>query len=260
MSTTAPLAPEDIAFLTPYLPTTSPPPDRPFVTLTYAQSLDSRISLGPGLRTSLSGPETKSLTHFLRMHHDAILVGVGTAVADDPSLNCRYPGAEAGGLRPVVLDPRGRWDVSQSKVRGLVERGEGRGVWVLREGEESGGESVDGSGEGWESVFVRAEREEGSGVWRLRWSVILRTLRERGLRSVMVEGGATVITELLKEPELVDSVIVTIAPTWLGREGVVVSPPMVRTEGGERVNAADLVGEVGWRQFGRDAVVCGRLR
>jgi 2,5-diamino-6-(ribosylamino)-4(3H)-pyrimidinone 5'-phosphate reductase len=60
------------------------------LTLTYAQSLDGQIALSPGTQTALSGQETKAMTHYLRYKHEGILVGVGTAEADDPGLNCRF--------------------------------------------------------------------------------------------------------------------------------------------------------------------------
>lgn len=104
----APLPPSALSFLDFYLPPKSHP--NLFTTLTYAASLDSRISLGPGLRTTLSGPESKTMTHYLRSHHDAILVGAGTFVADNPGLNCQYPPADTKNALecsplPVVLDP-----------------------------------------------------------------------------------------------------------------------------------------------------------
>lgn len=89
------------------------------------------------------------------------------------------------------------------------------------------------------------------------WKEILQALKSEGLETVMVEGGATVINSLLARPELVDSVIVTIAPTWLGQGGLAACPSAV-TQDGQRVNAARLA-DTAWRQFGADAVLCGRL-
>ena len=106
---------------------------KPFLTLTYAQSLDSKLSLAPGTQTILSGPETKAMTHYLRSKHDAILVGVGTAVADDPALNCRIEGiALAGQPRPVILDPKARWSPGKwpnqlSACMQLAQQGIGKG-------------------------------------------------------------------------------------------------------------------------------------
>src|SRR5258708_4971830 len=75
---------------------------RPFVTLSYAQSLDGCLSFSCGKPLALSGPETLSLTHRLRSAHDAIIVGVGTVISDDPQLTVRrVPGRNP---QPVVLD------------------------------------------------------------------------------------------------------------------------------------------------------------
>ena len=77
---------------------------RPLVTLSYAQSLDGCIAAGPGQRLSLSGPEALMLTHELRAAHAAILVGIGTVLADDPRLTVRLvPGSHP---QPVVVDSR----------------------------------------------------------------------------------------------------------------------------------------------------------
>lgn len=246
-------------FLDPYVPLDSPgmslagstkPASLPFVTLTYACSLDGMIALAPGVRTALSGPETKSMTHYLRLKHDAILVGAGTAVADAPSLNCRYPGA---GLdeqpRPVIVDPRGRWEVEGTALGRLAAEGLGKQPWVVG----LGGEKETGI----RRLVVGGSMEENDGG-SMDWEQVLKVLKAEGVDSVMIEGGATVINALLAKPGLVDSVIVTIAPTWLGQGGLAASPAAVVTEG-QRVNAARL-SDTAWRQFGVDAVLCGRLR
>ncbi|KAL3473599.1 dihydrofolate reductase-like domain-containing protein [Aspergillus californicus] len=260
-------------FLTPYLP---PKPenqistnDLPFTTLTFATSLDSSLALSPGTRTVLSGPQSKAMTHYLRSRHDAILIGVGTAIADDPGLNCRIDGAGgyggeglSGQPRPIVLDPRARWEVTDdSKIIRLAREGRGRAPFVIT-----------GSGSG---VVVSEERRavleraggkyialdlvEGQGGFD--WGVLLRWLKaEEGLESVMIEGGGSVINSLLEPGSqgLVDSVIVTIAPTWLGQGGVVVSPRRRFDAGGAPV-AASRLRDVKWVPFGEDVVLCGRV-
>ena len=90
------------------------------------------------------------------------------------------------------------------------------------------------------------------------WEMILQQVYKEGFKSVMIEGGAQVINALLKKPELVDSVIITIAPTWLGRAAVQVSPETKRS-GLQPINAANLENPV-WQQFGQDMVLCGKLR
>ena len=67
-----------------------PPSIRPHVTLTFAQSTDAKIAAIPGKQLILSGDESMQMTHWLRSMHDAILVGIGTALNDDPQLNSRY--------------------------------------------------------------------------------------------------------------------------------------------------------------------------
>ncbi len=85
---------EQAARLEPYLPEADDDRlIRPWVLLTYAASLDGEIAAAPGVRTTLSGMESKAMTHYLRTRHDAICVGVGTAEADDPGLT-------VGCLRP----------------------------------------------------------------------------------------------------------------------------------------------------------------
>ena len=230
----------------------------PFVTLTYATSLDSSISLGPERPTQLSGPESKRLTHHLRSRHDAILVGVGTAMADDPGLNCRLHDIDDVHRqpRPIVIDPHGRWPVHQaSRVVRTAREGRGKGVWVIcAEGLEYPSER-------------RAAVEEGGGQilslpmrgLRMDWSIIFMALARRDVRSVMVEGGADVINQLLAPANgrLLDSVIITIAPVFLGQGGVRVSPLRRIGEDGSPAPAARLQ-EVVWRALGEDVIICGR--
>lgn len=263
---------------------------RPFVTLTYAQSLDSSIATSPGARTALSGPATKSMTHFLRSRHDAILVGAGTAAADDPGLNCRLEVEMSGGHqpRPVVVDPRARWEVHEgSKVVQLAREGRGLGPWVLcAEGCEpdpgraavleavggryiavegaraAGGEGVTGKVGGEEDEKGK-EKEKGEAPRpALTWDSIFGVLWEEGINSVMVEGGGTVINDLLllanEGLDVVDSVIVTVAPVWLGAGGVTVAPERPVDAEMRRVPGPRLT-DVMWSQMGDDMVLCGRI-
>lgn len=255
--------PEEYASpLRPYLPPSSPNPKRPFTTLTYAQSLDAHLSLAPGVRTTLSGAETKAMTHWLRAHHDAILIGVGTAIADDPGLNCRLVGEGGEGSRqprPVVLDPSGRWEVSEeSKVVKLALEGKGFAPWVLvRKGVDVGEErrrAIEGVGGRYLAV------PGGSAGDGLPWEVVLKILKTEGVESVMIEGGGKVINGLLELAnagvDVVDSVIVTVAPVWLGRGGVAVAPERGnKGAGGPRLGRGTR-----WVQMGDDVVLCGRIQ
>jgi 2,5-diamino-6-(ribosylamino)-4(3H)-pyrimidinone 5'-phosphate reductase len=109
-------------------------------------------------------------------------------------------------------------------------------------------------------IYVEPKKAASSGRGRFDWHDILDVLSREGLSSLMVEGGAQIINSLLDSQyhSLVDSVIVTIAPTWLGEGGVVVSPARAHDEQGVPIPAARL-SDVKWHPFGEDVVLCGRL-
>lgn len=255
------------AHIEPYLPLNSSTTETkatPFLTLTFATSLDSSLSLAPGTQTILSGPETKAMTHYLRSQHDAILVGVGTAVADNPALNCRIAGVGLEGQpKPIILDPKGRFEIVNGKgeyaecVR-LAREGVGKGPLVLTSNLDKGdGEWNDVlKACGGRYIMMPLSVEEDG----FSWTDVLAVLSREGIKSLMVEGGAHVINTLLqgKYLHLVDSVIVTIAPVWLGQGGVVVSPPR-STDAGGKPKAAARLREVKWQQYGEDVVMCGRM-
>ncbi|KAE8144443.1 dihydrofolate reductase-like domain-containing protein [Aspergillus avenaceus] len=261
--------PSNRSFLEPHLPQNEPTSDLPFTTLTFATSLDSSLALAPGTRTVLSGPQSKAMTHYLRSRHDAILIGVGTAVADNPGLNCRIEGVGGyggsgltGQPRPIVVDPRARWEFTEtSKILELVHEGKGRAPYIMISAQTSPSPEKRELLERYGGKFIPLELTTTvSGGSEIDWGVLLRRLREEGLQSVMIEGGGTIINSLLgpDSAPLVDSVIVTIAPTWLGQGGVVVSPPRRMDGSGHPIAASRLTG-VQWYPFGEDVVLCGRI-
>ncbi|CZT25335.1 related to 5-amino-6-(5-phosphoribosylamino)uracil reductase [Ramularia collo-cygni] len=260
MSEVHELSHEDLTFLEDFMPKRidDDANELPYTTLTWAQSLDGKIALGRGLRTQLSGVESRSMTHYLRARHDAILVGRATAEVDNPSLNCRYPGASFDDQpQPVILDMDGRWAVQgpTSKVHGLATTKQGKFPWRI------GGQDVPGH------TFIAAVETDRHNITtisvpkqagRLAWRDILKAIKKQGVNSVMIEGGAQVIQDLLALPQLVDAVIITVAPTFLGSTGISISPAERRSSTGEIINAAWLE-NMRSRPFGNDIVTCGRL-
>lgn len=264
---TLPFPQFSLDFLQPYLPIQHERREFPHVTLSYASSMDSKISLQPGMQTVLSGPEAKLMTHYLRSRHDAILVGVGTVLADNPGLNCRLEGAGGfGGLgrmwqpRPVIIDPLGRWPVHpECRMLRTAVDGKGKAPWVVV----SPGAQVQPQTlvmlKGYGGDFLRVV--EYNQDWRLRWEAVFRALASEGIKSVMIEGGGTVLSELLN-PEytsLIDSIIVTVAPTYLGRGGVNVSPDSKQDPKGTP-NAALSPRDVKWMPLGQNVIMCGKIR
>ena len=257
----------DLGFLEPYLPDHDEKRQTPHVTLSYASSMDSKISLQPGMQTVLSGPEAKLMTHYLRSRHDAILIGVGTVLADNPGLNCRLEGAGGfGGLgrmwqpRPVIIDPTGRWPVNADcRILRTAVEGRGKAPWVVV----SPGAQIHPQQlmmlKGYGGDYLRIV--EYNQNWRLRWEAVLRALLSEGIKSVMVEGGGAVLSELLNPEytDFVDSMVVTVAPTYLGRGGVDVSPDSKRDDDG-KPNAALNPRDVTWRPLGQNVIMCGKIR
>lgn len=171
---------------------------RPFVTLCYAQSLDGSIALRAGEAFRLSSNESTRLTHQLRSLHDGILVGIGTVLADDPQLTVReWSGKHP---QPIVLDSQLRLPPTAR-----VCSASGKRCWVLTAQEAIARDTLD-------CEFLRVACN-GSGQVSL--VAALQCLRERGIQHLMVEGGAGVLSALLRE-HLVDALVLTIAPKIIG--------------------------------------------
>jgi diaminohydroxyphosphoribosylaminopyrimidine deaminase/5-amino-6-(5-phosphoribosylamino)uracil reductase len=92
----------------------------PFVQLKIAVGCDGRIAPGDGKPRWVTGPVARAMAHLLRARTDAILVGRGTILADDPQLTCRLPGLEARSPHRFVLDTSARTPLASAVVRGAV--------------------------------------------------------------------------------------------------------------------------------------------
>ncbi|RVX74426.1 hypothetical protein B0A52_01552 [Exophiala mesophila] len=254
-------------FLEPYLPDHKLPRTRPHITLTWASSLDSKISLLPGLQTIISGPETKAMTHYLRHRHDAILVGVSTAISDDPSLNCRLANpAGFGGFsweyqpRPIIIDPQARLQIRPDmKVLRNAAEGKGKAPWVVvAPGAMLHPVAVSTlKAHGGEYLMINDYHPTHGG---LNWEGIFNVLFREGIKSIMIEGGGVVLSELLKigYAHLVDSVILTIAPAFFGKAGVPVSPDPTFDPTGKPI--ATRLRNIKWQPLGEvDVVLCGQM-
>ena len=188
---------------------------RPLVTLSYAQSLDGSIAARPGHPLTLSGPQSLVLTHSLRSCHDAILVGIGTVLADNPHLNVRL--VRGRNPQPVIVDSRLRFPPYADLL------GNGRAPWIVaKEGADPARRQA------LEAAGARIFCLPSSNGWVDLGALLIR-LGELEVNSLMVEGGAQVITSFLGA-RLVDQVIVTIAPLLVGglRVGDGVGPANLR--------------------------------
>jgi 3,4-dihydroxy 2-butanone 4-phosphate synthase/GTP cyclohydrolase II len=176
---------------------------RTLVTLSYAQSLDGSIARERGKPLALSGPESMRLTHQLRAAHDAILVGIGTVLADDPQLTVRL--VEGESPIPVILDSR----LEISPTARLFQNPK-KPILACFESEVNSIRARDILRAGASLLSVKAD-EAG----RLSLPHLLKELSQRGIKSVMVEGGAKIIGAFIRQ-NLVDRVMLTITPVYVG--------------------------------------------
>lgn len=207
----------------------------PYVTVKTASTLDGKIATATGDSRWVTGEAARERVHLMRHQHDAILVGSGTALADDPQLTTRLPGGGRNPLR-IIADSRLRLPLSArvfrdgqaptlvlttplaptAKVRELEQIGVE--VWVL--------ESADG---------------------RVPLREALRRLASRGVVSVLAEGGGQLNFSLLQE-RLVDEVVAFIAPKIIGGAG----PTSYQGSGWEKMADALHLREVQVEQIGED--------
>jgi 2,5-diamino-6-(ribosylamino)-4(3H)-pyrimidinone 5'-phosphate reductase len=180
---------------------------RPKVHLNCAISLDGRLAYAGGKRALLSGPHDLARVQQLRADLDAILVGVGTVVADDPSLRVhwdllqRAPGREP--LR-VILDTQGRLPRTSKVLDGSQP-------------------TLVATSSACERVFPGSAEVVRFGETEVDLVALLQELARRGVRSVLVEGGAKVLASFLRDG-LVDALTVYVAPVVIGGT---TAPPMV---------------------------------
>ena len=209
---------------------------RPHVVLKLAVSTDDRIA-GHGHKTvAITGEAARARMHLLRAQCDAILVGIGTVLADDPLLTCRLPGMEARSPVRVVLD-RSLRIPSTSR---LVHSARGTPLWVVTsELAEAPAASILGA-EGAQVIRV------ASTPIGLDLPATLHTLAERGITRLLVEGGARVASSFVTRG-LVDEVWLLRGPDAIGADGVAALDALPLTaitrSPGFRVHASEALGK-----------------
>ncbi|MGN6517697.1 MAG: bifunctional diaminohydroxyphosphoribosylaminopyrimidine deaminase/5-amino-6-(5-phosphoribosylamino)uracil reductase RibD [Rhizomicrobium sp.] len=179
--------------------------NRPLVTLKVAQSADGFTARAPGEPQWITGEDARRFGHLLRAKHDAILVGIETAIADDPELTCRLPGLEKYSPIRIVFDSKLRLDPNSKLAR--TARSIPTLVFTVRDG---GAElcALDV-----EIIRVDADRDGHVSI-----PAALRVLAERGIMRLLVEGGATVHSAFLSAG-FADRLEIFTAPMSLGNSG-----------------------------------------
>lgn len=182
------------------------------LTVTFAQSLDGKLAGALGSQVALSCRESMLMTHWLRSRHKGILVGVNTAINDNPQLNTRLLSGDPPTPQPIVLDTHLRFPLDAKLLRNYRE-GRGMQPWIFTQTSQ-------------EQLWLdRKQALEAAGARIVDLPstrdipAVVDRLRQMGIHSLMVEGGAQIIRSFIQSP-IVDNLIITVSPTFIGEHGV----------------------------------------
>jgi diaminohydroxyphosphoribosylaminopyrimidine deaminase / 5-amino-6-(5-phosphoribosylamino)uracil reductase len=182
---------------------------RPFVTLKMALSADGKVGLAGRKPAAISCEAMRARVHLSRAESDAILVGIGTALADDPQLTCRLPGMADRSPVRVVLDPRLDLPLSSQ----LAQTASQVPVWLMAS-TDANSRKADALRSAGVEISPAAEQDG-----RVHLGSMLKLLAERGITRLMVEGGPKTAAAFLKAG-LVDQVVLLRSPMTIGPEGI----------------------------------------
>lgn len=265
--------------------------DRPFVTLSFAQSLDAQIALyldknnqdetiddgnnnnnhnhpqDTSSNYPLSGPESMLVTHALRSIHDGILVGGRTLATDNPRLTNRLWNVptDASQPRPIVLDTHLR-HIRQCWENGTVLKAKNLIVCCSHEAAKLWHSKSD--------MFLQLDQEKKkmnitilpcdtcpNGKLELK-RLLFQLKTKFGIHSLMVEGGSNILSSFVQQEELVDCICITVAPKILGSQGLAAFTINHHTKNGSSGHN-DKIGllefrDTQWIPMGNDCILLGR--
>ncbi len=183
---------------------------RPLVTLKLATSLDGRLAVASGASRWITGEVARARSHLLRTTHDAVMVGSGTVIADDPELTCRLPGLTDRSPVRVVIDGGLRVPLT---ARVVADARRAPTWFIVRHGI-AGERRAALAGCGVEVIDVPAMPGGETDL-----AAALSALAMKGITRVLVEGGATLAAALVRA-DLVDRIAWFQAPSLIGGDGL----------------------------------------
>ncbi|HZG55426.1 MAG TPA: bifunctional diaminohydroxyphosphoribosylaminopyrimidine deaminase/5-amino-6-(5-phosphoribosylamino)uracil reductase RibD [Paenibacillus sp.] len=216
---------------------------RPYVAVKTAMTLDGRIATPTGDSKWITNGASRAFVHELRERHQAILVGVGTVLADDPALTARGDAAPKRQPTRIIVDSRLRTPPAAAALRPRDDGEPCAIVLATAAAPEAAKAALEARG----AVVLTC----GEGP-RVDLAFALRTLRDRGIGSVLVEGGGTVSGALL-EAGLVDKVYAFVAPKIVGAGG----PSGFEFRASARMADAIALRDVETRTFDGDVLFIG---
>jgi diaminohydroxyphosphoribosylaminopyrimidine deaminase/5-amino-6-(5-phosphoribosylamino)uracil reductase len=182
---------------------------RPHVTLKLAISADGKVGLAGRKPVAITGAPATARVHLMRAMHDAILIGIGTALADDPLLTCRLPGMAPRSPVRVVLDSRLRLPLDGKLVRSASVTP----LWVF-----TTPAAPPAAEHALRTLGAEVVRVAGS-TGGLDLSAALKQIAARGITRLMVEGGAKIAAAFVGA-DLVDAAALFRSPNAVGSDGV----------------------------------------
>jgi diaminohydroxyphosphoribosylaminopyrimidine deaminase/5-amino-6-(5-phosphoribosylamino)uracil reductase len=209
---------------------------RPFVTAKWAITLDGKVATRRGDSRWVSSAQARERVQQLRAVSDAVLVGIGTVLADDPLLTCRLPSARA--LTRIVLDGSAQLPLGSR----LVESAAQSPVLVAATADAPAERVSALRARGVEVLLLPAAEE------RVSLEALLDELGRRGMTNLLVEGGPMVFAGFFVR-RLVDAVVVYLAPKLIGGEG---APGALGGEGAATMAEAVGLDLRGWERVGED--------
>ena len=184
---------------------------RPHIILKLAVSADDKIGAAGHKPVAITGEAARTRVHLLRAQCDAILVGIGTVLADDPVLNCRLPGMKALSPVRVVLDRALRIPGTSRLVHSARETP----LWVMTSDLSEAPAAMKLGAAGAQVIRVAATRSPPG----LNLPAVLQALSEKGISRLMVEGGARVASSFVSA-DMVDEVWLLRGPEAIGANGI----------------------------------------
>jgi diaminohydroxyphosphoribosylaminopyrimidine deaminase/5-amino-6-(5-phosphoribosylamino)uracil reductase len=215
---------------------------RPEVTVKLAVSRDGRIGI-PGMgQVAITGGISRRQVHLMRAEADAILIGIGTALADDPELTCRLPGLEARSPVRIVLDAHTRLPLDAKMVRHAREVP----VWIAAAAgcDRNRRAALEGAG----VQFLATEAANGG----FALPELLEDLAARGISTLIAEGGAETVRRFLDD-DLVDRVALFAGPGEIGPQGLLSPIRPDRMREGFRLTREARYGEDSYSEWVRKA-------
>ncbi len=218
----------------------------PYVHAKWAMTLDGRIATRTGSSRWISGEESRRIVHKLRGRMDAIIVGIGTAVADDPLLTARPPGPRTPAR--VVVDREARLPLESRLVQSASD---GPVVAVVGDAPQDRCDALRRAG----IEVLNAGVEDCQGATRVDLPALLRELGRRRMTNVLIEGGGRLLGSAV-DAGLVDESHIFLAPKLVGGRG---APGPVGGEGVADIADALVLEEIEVVRAGGDIYVRGRI-